>query len=106
MAFSPHKKECVLSKLVRIFAAIAFLLATMSAAGSGDLRVAFINPAGPAELWQAVNATMLAAAAGLGINVDIRETGRSRDKAIKLAQQFLSENPPLDHLIATNAVDA
>ncbi len=106
MAFSPHKKECVLSKLVRIFAAIAFLLATMSAAWSGDLRVGFINPTGPAEFWQAVNATMLAAAAELGINVDIRETGRSRDKAIKLAQQFLSENPPLDYLIATNDVDA
>ena len=106
MAFSPHKKECVLSKLVRIFAAIAFLLATMSAAWSGDLRVGFINPTGPAEFWQAVNATMLAAAAELGINVDIRETGRSRDKAIKLAQQFLSENSPLDYLIATNDVDA
>src|SRR3954447_19137403 len=79
MAFSPHKMECVLSKLVRIFAAIAFLLATMSAAWSGDLRVGFINPTGPAEFWQAVNATMLAAAAELGINVDIRETGRSRE---------------------------
>src|SRR3954452_848787 len=72
MACSPHKKECVLSKLMRIFAAIAFLLETMPAAWSGDLRVGFINPTGPAEFWQAINATMLAAAAALGINVDIR----------------------------------
>jgi ABC-type sugar transport system substrate-binding protein len=95
-----------LSKPMRIFAAVVFLLATMPAAWSGDLRVGFINPTGPREFWHAVNATMLAAAAELGIHVDIRETGRSRDKAIEFAHQFLAENPPLDYLIATNDLDA
>ena len=87
------------------FAAIVFLLATTPAAWSRDLRVGFVNPTGPTEFWHAVNATMLAAAAELGIDVDIRETGRSRDKAIELAHQFLAENPPLDYLIATNDID-
>ena len=93
-------------KLMRIFAAIVFLLVRPPAAWSGDLRVGFINPTGPPEFWHAVNATMLAAAAKLGIDVHIRETGRSRDKAIEFAHQFLAENPPLDYLIATNDVDA
>ena len=106
IACRPHGKECVLFKPMRIFAAIVFLLATTPAAWSGDLRVGFINPTGPPEFWHAVNATMLAAAAQLGIDVDIRETGRSRDKAIEFAHQFLDENPPLDYLIATNDVDA
>ena len=92
-------------KPMRIFAAIVFLLATTPAAWSGNLRVGFINP-GPHEFWRAVNGTMLAAAAELGIDVEIRETGRSRDKAIEFAHQFLAENPPLDYLIATNDVDA
>jgi ABC-type sugar transport system substrate-binding protein len=106
VACRPHGKECVLFKPMRIFAAIVFLLATTPAAWSGDLRVGFINPTGPPEFWHAVNATMLAAAAQLGIDVEIRETGRSRDKAIEFAHQFLAENPPLDYLIATNDVDA
>src|SRR5262249_24308863 len=102
----PYRKVCVLFKSMGIFAAIVFLLATTPAALSGDLRVGFINPTVPPEFWHAVNATMLAAAAGLGVNVDIRETGRSRDKAIEFAHQFLAENQPLDYLIATNDVDA
>ena len=93
-------------KVMRIFAAIVFLLVRPPAAWSGDLRVGFINPTGPPEFWHAVNATMLAAAAELGIAVQIGETGRSRDKAIEFAHQFLAENPPLDYLIATNDVDA
>ena len=62
-------------KPMRTFAAIVFLLATTPAAWSGDLRVGFINPTVPPEFWHAVNATMVAAAAELGIDVDIRETG-------------------------------
>ena len=43
------------------------LLGTVTAAWSGDIRVGFINPAGPREFWNQVNATMLAAASQLGI---------------------------------------
>ena len=50
-------------------------------AWGGDLKVGFINPMGPPEFWRAINTTMQAAAAQLGIDLDIRETARSRDKA-------------------------
>jgi hypothetical protein len=36
---------------------------------------------------------MRAAAAELGIDVDIRETGRSHDKAIALAKEYSSPHP-------------
>ena len=49
---------------------------------------------------------MRAAAAELGIDVDMRNSERSFDKAIALARDFLSERPPPDHLIATNDVGA
>jgi ABC-type sugar transport system substrate-binding protein len=49
---------------------------------------------------------MRAAAAELGIDLDIRETGYSRDKAIALAKDFIAARAPLDYLIATNNVDA
>ena len=101
-----HRREFVLLKRVGTLVAIVFLLMRSPAAWSEDLRVGFINPTGPPEFWHAVNATMLVAAVELGIDVRIRETGRSRDKAIEIAHQFLTENPPLDYLIATNDVDA
>ena len=84
----------------------AVLLGSVTAAWSGDIRVGFINPAGPREFWNQVNATMLAAASQLGIDVDIRETDRSRDKAIAFAKDFASRQPALDYLIASNDVDA
>jgi ABC-type sugar transport system substrate-binding protein len=49
---------------------------------------------------------MVAAASQLGIEVDIREAERSRDKAIAFAKEFASRRPALDYLIATNDVDA
>ena len=61
---------------------------------------------GPPEFWLLVSATMRAAAAELGINVDIRHTERSYDMAIALARDFLSERPPPDYLIATNDLGA
>jgi ABC-type sugar transport system substrate-binding protein len=91
---------------MRAFVAVVFLLATAPAAWSGDIKVGFISPTGPPEFWRAVSATMLAAAAELGIDVDIREPGRSREKAIAIAHDFLAEKPPLDYLIGTNDVDA
>jgi ABC-type sugar transport system substrate-binding protein len=95
-----------LARWLRTLVAAAVLMAGAPAAWSGDIRVGFINPTGPPEFWHLVNATMLAAAGELGIDVDIRETGRSRDKAIALAKDFLGERPPPDYLIATNDVDA
>ena len=49
---------------------------------------------------------MRAAAAKLGITVDERQSERSVEKAIAIAQQFLSERPLPDYLIATNDVGA
>jgi ABC-type sugar transport system substrate-binding protein len=82
------------------------LVGTAPAAWSGDIRVGFINPTGPPEFWLLVSATMRAAAAELGIDVDIRHTERSYDMAIALARDFLSERPPPDYLIATNDLGA
>jgi len=49
---------------------------------------------------------MKAAAAELGIDVEIRDSGRDRDKAIAIAKDFLAERPPPDFLIGTNDVDS
>jgi ABC-type sugar transport system substrate-binding protein len=84
----------------------AALAGTTPAAWSGNVRVGFINPTGPPEFWLLVSATMRAAAAEFGIDVDMRYTERSFDKAIAIARDFLSERPPLDYLIATNDVGA
>src|SRR5262245_30648820 len=78
----------------------------VTAACAGDRRVAFINPTGPPEFWLLVSSTMKAAAAELGIDVDIRYTERSYDKAIALARDFLGERQPPDFLIATNDLAA
>jgi ABC-type sugar transport system substrate-binding protein len=91
---------------LRCFLVAAALAWTTSPAWSGDIRVGFINPTGPPEFWQLVSTTMKAAAAELGIDVEIRQTRRSRDKAIAIAQDFLAERPRPDYLIATNDVDA
>jgi ABC-type sugar transport system substrate-binding protein len=88
-------------------AASAFvLLWTVTSAWTADIRVGFINPTGPQAFWNQVVATMRAAAAELDIDVEIRETERSRDKAIAFAKEFASKRPPLDYLIATNDVNA
>ena len=83
----------------------SFAITTTEASG-GKIRVGFINPTGSPEFWLLVSSTMRAAAAELGIDVDIRYTQRSYDKAIALAQNFLSERPPPDYLIATNDLGA
>jgi ABC-type sugar transport system substrate-binding protein len=84
----------------------AALAGTTPAAWSDNIRVGFINPTGPPEFWRMVSATMRAAAAQLGIDVDERHSERSFDKAIALARDFLSGRPRLDYLIATNDVGA
>jgi ABC-type sugar transport system substrate-binding protein len=84
----------------------AVVVGTATAASCTDIRVGFINPTGPPAFWNQVNATMTTAASQLGIDVDIRETERSRDKAIASAEEFASRRPALDYLIATNDVDA
>src|SRR5262245_37650067 len=82
----------------------AALAATTRAARGANIRVGFINPWGPPEFWQLVSATMQAAAVELGIEVEERHTGRSFDRAIAFARDFLNQRPPPDYLIATNDV--
>jgi len=84
----------------------AVLAGTTPSAWAGDIRVGFINPSGPPEFWRLVSATMQAAAAELGIDVDERQTERSFDKAVALARDFVNQRPRLDYLIATNDVAA
>jgi ABC-type sugar transport system substrate-binding protein len=74
-------------------------------AWGGDLRVGFINPASPDARLE-VSATMQAAAAQLGIDLDIRYTNREHDKTITLADRILSERPLPDYLVATNDIGA
>ena len=74
----------------------AALAGATRAARSADIRVAFINPWGPPEFWQLVAATMRAAAAELGIEVEERHTERSFDRAIAFARDFLNQRPPPD----------
>ena len=95
----------MLHNLRHVLAAIVFLLAAMPVAWGANLRVGFIDPQEPPAFWNQVDATMRAAAAELGIDVDIRSAERSHDKAIALARAFLSEKPPLDFLIVCNNFD-
>jgi ABC-type sugar transport system substrate-binding protein len=90
---------------LRGFAVAAVVVGSAPAAWSGHIRVGFINPTRPPEFWLQVNATMRSAAVELGIDVDIRETGGSRDKAVAVAKELVSTRPPLDYLIAPNEVD-
>src|SRR5664279_5292156 len=87
--------------------ATVFLVASTSAGWPADnIRVGFVNPGMPGEkFWLLVSATMQAAADELGISVDIRYTGRSHDKAIEIAHDFINSSTPPDYLIATNDVD-
>ena len=83
----------------------AVLACTTPAAWSGDIKAAFVNPNNPPEFWQLVCTTMRAAAAKLGIDVEIRDWNWSREKAVAIARDFLAERPPPDYLIATNDLD-
>jgi ABC-type sugar transport system substrate-binding protein len=91
---------------LRVLLATSVLACTAPAASSGDIKVAFINPNGPPEFWQLVCTTMKAAAAELGIDIQIRDSDHSHDKAIAIVQDFLAERPPPDYLIASNDVEA
>jgi ABC-type sugar transport system substrate-binding protein len=104
----PEKKGMreLVVKWLRGCVAAALLVGTAPGARGAEIRVGFINPTGPPEFWQLVSATMQAAAAQLGIDVDVRHSERSRDKAIAHARDFLKQRPPLDYLIATNDVGA
>jgi ABC-type sugar transport system substrate-binding protein len=99
------KRRTLLSSLRGFFVA-AVLAGITPPAWAGDIRVGFINPTGPPEFWRLVSATMRAAAAELGIDIDERQTERSFEKAIALARDFVSQRPKLDYLIATNDVGA
>ncbi len=87
---------------LRSFFAAVVLAAVPLVGWAGDLRVGFIDPEDPPAFWNLIDTTMRAAAAQLGIDVDIRGAGRSRDKAIAIAKDFLAENPPPDFLITSN----
>jgi ABC-type sugar transport system substrate-binding protein len=95
----------MLRTLTHIVAAMVLMLTAVPVARGANLRVGFIDPQEPPAFWNQVDATMRAAAAELGIDVDIRSAERSHDKAIALARAFLSEKPPLDFLIACNNFD-
>jgi ABC-type sugar transport system substrate-binding protein len=94
-----------LSRFITASVLLAATLAVPPAARADNLRVGFINPMQPPEFWELVNSTMRAAAAQLGIDVDIRDAGASHDKAIAYAKDFLSQTPPPDYLIAVNNQD-
>src|SRR5215472_12338059 len=85
---------------------VAAALTWTTPAMSRDVKVAFIKPNGPPEFWQPVVATMKAAAADLGIDVENRGSDHSRYKAVRIAQDFLAERPRPDYLIATNDLGA
>jgi ABC-type sugar transport system substrate-binding protein len=81
----------------------AALMSSESGAAGGDIRVGFVNPGRTGEaFWLLVSATMKAAAAELGIDVDIRYTDREPGKTMAVTKELLAESP--DYLIATNDV--
>jgi ABC-type sugar transport system substrate-binding protein len=92
------------SWLRRLLAA-AVLTGIPLAAWAGDVRVGFIDPADPPAFWNLVDATMRAAAAQLGIDVNIRSMAASHEKAISVAREFLAEKPAVDYLIVCNNLD-
>jgi ABC-type sugar transport system substrate-binding protein len=65
-------KSGVIANWLRGALAAAVLVASGPAAWSGNIRVGFIDPTGPPEFWRLVVATMQAAAAELGIDLDTR----------------------------------
>jgi ABC-type sugar transport system substrate-binding protein len=86
---------------------VAIALAAMpSAAFANDIQVAFIDATVPPEFWKTLTAIMRVAAAQLGIDVEIQQTGKSREKAIAIAKDFLARRPAPDYLVASNDVDA
>jgi ABC-type sugar transport system substrate-binding protein len=102
---SPVRRRMLFFSL-RASLIVAALLWSIPTAWSGDIRVGFIDPTGPPQFWLPVSAVMQAAAAELGIDVDIRYHERSHDKSIAIAKDFLGERPPPDYLLATNDVGA
>jgi ABC-type sugar transport system substrate-binding protein len=91
---------------LRTMAAAGLFLVLVPAAWSAELRVGFVNPTGPPEFWNLVDATMQAAAAELDIKLEVRHTERSKERALAAAQELVSLKPPLDFLIGTNDVEA
>lgn len=102
---SVHRRSPAATYWLGLFLLAAGLAGIAPAAWGGDIRVAFVNPNNPPEFWQPVCTTMKAAAAELGIDVEIRDWNWSRDKAIAIARDFLAERPAPDYLIATNDKD-
>ena len=86
---------------------LAGAVAGAPAAHAANLRVGFVSPGKDGEVfWLLVSDTMRAAAAELGIDVDIRYTKRDFQAALSITKDFLAEQPPLDYLIATNDIGA
>jgi ABC-type sugar transport system substrate-binding protein len=90
---------------LRGFFTVALLLCLPVTAWGGDMRVGFIDPADPPAFWNLVDATMRAAAAELGIDLDIRSMERSHDNAISVARDFVAAKPPVDYLVICNNLD-
>jgi len=83
----------------------AILIAAFSGpAAANDIRVGFINSAIPPEFWNLVGATMKDASRQLGIDVQIRDVHRSREKAVAAAKELLALPQPPDYLVASNDV--
>jgi len=73
-------------------------------ASSGDIRVGFVNPGLTVEFWLQLQSTLQAAAAQLGIDLDVRYTNREPRKAVAVTDAMLNERPLPDYLIATNDI--
>jgi ABC-type sugar transport system substrate-binding protein len=84
---------------------VAILTVAISVPASAeDLRVGFISSAVPPEFWNLVGGTMKDAARQLGIDVEIRNVDRSREKAVAAASELLAAPRPPDYLVASNDV--
>jgi ABC-type sugar transport system substrate-binding protein len=103
---SRQKTTWVIACWLRNLMLVAGFAVTTTESFGGQIRVGFINPTVAPEFWQLVSSTMRAAAVELGIEIDIRDTQRSYDRALAIARDFLSERPPPDYLIATNDLGA
>jgi ABC-type sugar transport system substrate-binding protein len=103
---SPERKGATVTHWLRsILLALAWV-AFPGVVVAGDMKVVFISPTGPPEFWNLVTTTMKAAAAELGIDVDVFDTRRSREQAIAITKEVLGAARRPDYIIATNDVGA
>jgi len=88
---------------LRCLLLVAMLWPIVATASAPTLRVTFVNPGRSDEyFWVSVSAVMQAAAAQLGVALEVQYAERDRDLMVALGQRAVSRADPPDYLVAVN----